>query len=131
MNIFSPLFCMALIFISVSTYASTETKAISEAKTKVEIQHLLDYVANTSCQYERNGDFHSGSEAKKHIIKKYNYFKSDIDSTEDFIKFSATQSTITKKKYRMHCANSPIKYSSDWLLEELHRYRNNSSNTKD
>jgi len=114
MNFTSKLFGSVLLLISVLAFANTET----------EIQHLLNYVATTSCQYERNGDFHSGIDAKKHINKKYDYYKDDIHSAEDFIKYSATQSTITKKKYKIHCADSPVEYSRDWLLEELSRYRN-------
>jgi hypothetical protein len=62
-------------------------------------------------------------ENKEFINKKYNYYKDDIHSAEDFIKYSATQSTITKKKYTIHCVDLPIEYSRDWLLEELSRYR--------
>ncbi len=113
MNFINKLFGCVLLSISVSSFANTET----------EIQHLLDYVATTTCQYERNGDLHAGLDAKNHINRKYEHYKDDIHSAEDFIKYSATQSTMTKKKYKIHCENSPAEYSSDWLLEELHRYR--------
>ena len=39
------------------------------ADTQQEIAHLLNFVANTTCQYERNGTMHDGVEAQKHIKK--------------------------------------------------------------
>jgi hypothetical protein len=93
------------------------------ASMQEEINHLLKFVQQTNCQYERNGDFHIGVEAAKHINKKYAYFVDDIKSTEDFIKFSATKSSFSGKVYKVHCAGqSPVK-SRDWLLTELMTYR--------
>lgn len=88
-----------------------------------EISHLLNYVATTDCQYERNGDFHSGKYAVKHIKKKHKYFADDIATTEDFIKYAATKSKMSGKYYLIHCPSiAPLK-SQDWLLAELQRYR--------
>lgn len=94
------------------------------ADTQQEINHLLDFVAKTSCQYDRNGTIHSGLEAKDHILKKYEYFKDKIKTAEDFIKYSATQSTISGKKYQIHCVDSGTQFSQGWLLNELENYRN-------
>ncbi|UCE63419.1 MAG: DUF5329 family protein [Nitrospirota bacterium] len=88
-----------------------------------EINHLLQFVKHTVCQYERNGQLHSGKEAVEHIKKKYYYFKDDIDSTEKFIELSATKSTLSGKFYFVHCPNRPPLKSQDWLLEELNHYR--------
>ena len=93
------------------------------ADTKAEIDHLLTYIKKTHCQYIRNGDTHNGVAAEKHIRKKYDYFKDEISSAEDFIKLSATQSTMTKSKYYIKCEGSPKIESSKWLLTELTRYR--------
>lgn len=88
-----------------------------------EIQHLLNFVASTECQYERNGSFHNGEEAVEHINKKYAYYEDDIKTAEDFIKYSATKSMLSGKFYKVHCHNAvPIK-SQNWLLNELHSFR--------
>ncbi|WP_016957687.1 DUF5329 family protein [Catenovulum agarivorans] len=93
------------------------------ADMQAEIDHLLNYVANTNCQYERNGTMHKGEEAVAHIKKKYDYFIDDIESTEDFIKYSATKSKMSGKYYLIHCPEqTPIK-SKYWLLAELAKYR--------
>ena len=65
------------------------------ASTQDEINHLLNFVASTDCKYERNGTMHNGKEAIEHINKKYEYYSDDIESTEDFIKYSATKSKMS------------------------------------
>jgi len=100
------------------------------ADTQKEITHLLDFVANTACKYERNGTLYGGIEAQAHIKKKYQYFIDKIKSAEDFIKYSATQSTMSGKKYKILCENLPVQYSADWLLEELKNYRQSRSGGK-
>ena len=96
------------------------------AKMQSEINHLLNYVKSTECQYERNGTFHQGPEAAQHITKKYKYYEDDIESTEDFIKLSATKSTISGKHYQIHCEGAKPVKSKDWLLKELAAFRKNS-----
>ncbi|WP_415408036.1 DUF5329 family protein [Sulfurovum sp. CS9] len=96
---------------------------VAQADYKTEIAHLLEYVKTTECKYIRNGTFHSGPEAVSHIKKKYDYFKNDISSAEDFIRLSATKSTMSGSKYYIKCAGSLKVESGQWLLEELDRYR--------
>ncbi len=93
------------------------------ADTQQEINHLLAFVANTTCQYERNGSVYDGVRAEQHIKRKYEYFKEKINSAEDFIKYSATKSTMSGKRYKIHCENIATQNSSDWLLNELKKYR--------
>lgn len=104
-------------------YSSVET----QADYKTEIAHLLEYVKTTECKYIRNGTSHNGTEAVSHIQKKYDYFKNDIGSAEDFIRLSATKSTMSGSKYYIRCAGLPKVESGKWLLKELDRYRKKGS----
>ncbi|MFW2373964.1 MAG: DUF5329 family protein [Gammaproteobacteria bacterium] len=94
-----------------------------------EIDHLLAFVEKTPCQYERNKDMHSGKDAAKHIKRKYDYFKDEIDSTEKFIELSATKSTMSGKYYMIHCTGQPAIKAQDWLLQELKNHRNKKTKT--
>lgn len=85
--------------------------------------HLLVYVQNSSCKYIRNGEAYDGVAAAKHIKKKYDYYKDDIHTAEDFIRLSATKSTMFGSKYYIKCKGSAKVESSIWLLEELEKYR--------
>ena len=93
------------------------------ADTTAEINYLLNYVKTTQCKYIRNGSEHSGVDAAAHIKKKYDYFKDDIKSAEDFIRLSATKSTMTGSKYYIQCPNFPKVESGKWLLAELKKFR--------
>ena len=97
---------------------------------KDEINHLLKYVEITKCIYIRNGDKHDGKDAQKHIKRKYDYFEDDISSSEDFIRLSATQSTMFGSKYYIKCPNEEKVKSSQWLLDELERYRKSKNQTQ-
>ncbi|TPW18572.1 MAG: hypothetical protein FD130_156 [Halothiobacillaceae bacterium] len=88
-----------------------------------EIDHLLLFVAETTCQYERNGTVHTGREAVAHIKQKYDHFKKEIDSAEKFIELSATKSTMSGKYYQVQCDSHPKVTSQEWLLQELKKYR--------
>jgi hypothetical protein len=88
-----------------------------------EINYLLGFIASTDCQYERNGTLHNGKEAVGHIKKKYEYYSDDIESSEDFIKHSATKSNISGKYYKIHCTDKAAIKSKNWLLTELTVYR--------
>ncbi|SFV65006.1 hypothetical protein MNB_SV-6-1453 [hydrothermal vent metagenome] len=91
--------------------------------TKDEIAHLLNFVSTTDCKYIRNGTEHTGVEAKEHISKKYDYYREKIKTTEDFIRYSATKSELSGKRYQVLCPNKKIQYSNIWLLDELKHYR--------
>lgn len=95
------------------------------AGTQQEIDHLLDFVTNTSCMYDRNGTIHDGPEARGHINMKYEHYKKKVKTTEDFIKYSATKSLISGKKYKIRCPGSEAVFASDWLLDELKAFREN------
>ena len=95
----------------------------AQANYKTEIAHLLEYVKTTQCTYIRNGTSYNGVEAANHIKKKFDYYKNDVASAEDFIRLSATKSTISGSKYYIKCSGSPKRESGVWLLQELDRYR--------
>lgn len=88
-----------------------------------EIDHLVAYVGSTQCQYERNGDMHNGQQAVEHIQRKADYYANKIETAEDFIRYSATKSAISGRVYRIHCLDQPIISSSEWLMNELVKYR--------
>ena len=99
------------------------TLADVAANKKHEVAHLLHFIQQSGCEMNRNGSKHRGEDAVAHIQKKYDYFRSDIESTEDFIKYSATKSTMSGKYYTVKCGGRDIGKTKDWLLKELAVYR--------
>ena len=88
-----------------------------------EVEHLIEFVSNTPCQIERNWTNHTGPEAVAHIQQKYDYFRDEIKTTEQFIEYSATKSTMTGRDYLVKCTGQVTVNTKDWLVQELHKYR--------
>ncbi len=88
-----------------------------------EVSHLIEFVKTSDCIVNRNGDDHKGKDAAKHIIKKYKHYRDDIKTSEDFIRLSATKSTMSGKMYKVRCPGKSELTTKDWLLGELKVFR--------
>jgi len=88
-----------------------------------EVDHLLSFVKNSGCTINRNGSNYDGKKGLSHITRKYEYFRDDIKNTEDFIKYSATKSTMSGDFYTVTCPGKKTIQTKDWLLNELARFR--------
>ena len=94
-----------------------------------EVEHLLRFVYESDCVFERNGARHTSREAGEHLSKKYNYYSREIHTAEDFIDKAASRSELTGREYRVSCGGEPWVTSREWLMRELHRYRAGGSRT--
>ncbi len=92
------------------------------ADTQSEIDHLLGFIETSDCVFVRNGDKHDAAAARDHIERKYAYAKRWINTTEQFIEYTATKSSTTGKGYSVICAGRE-EPSADWLKRELRRFR--------
>lgn len=87
-----------------------------------EVSHLLNYIENSGCTFIRNDKNYNSLKARRHLERKYNYVKSRLKSAEDFIKHIASKSSRTDKTYFVEC-NGKSFNSTEWLTEELYRFR--------
>lgn len=92
-----------------------------------EVTYLLEYLRTSGCEMERNGKKHNSESAYSHVKKKYEYFRDKIKTSEDFVEYSASKSTMSGKYYHVFCGSEPAERTQDWLLEELRRYRAKNS----
>lgn len=111
-----------ILFVVIVTW-SAGLSADVPADEVTEVNHLLDYIRHSDCVMERNGSKHSTVEAIEHILNKYDHFRDEIKSTEDFIRLSATKSTLSGDYYLVKCPGENAVRTKDWLLSELKRYR--------
>jgi|WetSurMetagenome_2_1015567.scaffolds.fasta_scaffold61446_2 hypothetical protein len=95
-------------------------------KTLTEINHLLVFIKTSSCQFNRNGVWYSSSDAASHLNEKYQYVlkKGLIGSTNDFIDYAATKSSLSGKNYLVQCGKESTITSYEWLKTELTTFRN-------
>jgi hypothetical protein len=87
-----------------------------------EIDHLLGFIAASPCAFIRNDVEYDGEQAVAHIKDKYDYYKSDIHSAEDFIRLAASKSMVSGRAYTVRC-DATVTPAADWLNQELAAFR--------
>ena len=113
----------AVLLLSFLPGGWTESRADVPEEQKPEVQHLLDYLAHSGCRMKRNGIKHDAKDAVEHIVQKYDHYRDDIKTTEDFIDRSASRSSLSGLSYKVLCPGKEARPTADWLKEELERYR--------
>lgn len=100
-------------------------------QTETEVAHLLDFVRDSPCQFNRNDTWHDGKDARQHLEMKYDALASRgmIGKAEDFIDRAASKSSFSGQKYQIRCADGKTVSSAQWLSDELKRYRMDKSKT--
>lgn len=96
-------------------------------QTEKAIQHLLDYVTRSEQIFIRNSKRYSAQDASEHMQKKYEHFRDEIDTPEQFIELCATRSLLSGKPYLVVNQQGKTIKTSEWLATELEAYRDNST----
>jgi hypothetical protein len=89
---------------------------------KDEIDHLLNFVASSSCTFIRNGTEYPSDKARDHLASKYQFAGSRITTADEFIRYLATESSMSGEPYHVRCGKTEA-LSGVWLTTELTRYR--------
>jgi hypothetical protein len=87
------------------------------------INYLIDYVGKSDATFVRNGQKHTPQEAASHIKAKYEHFKSEIKTPEDFIRLSASKSLLTGQPYLVRTVDGKEMHLDAWLTEALKKHR--------
>ena len=95
------------------------------ASPQAEIDHLLTFIAGSPCAFIRNGVAYDGPQAVDHIKDKYDHYRDDIRSAEDFIALAASKSALSGKPYLVQCDGAEMP-AAEWLTRELAAFRQRS-----
>ena len=106
---------LLLVFVSPVSFGEPASNNVLPLDQR--IQMLMGSIADSSCQFVRNGKSHSASASVQHIEKKYAHYRDDIESIESFIELTAPRSLISGKPYQIKCDQLQMS-SADWLLEK-------------
>ncbi len=92
---------------------------------RAEVDALLARLQASGCQFNRNGSWYSGAEAKDHLLRKLEYLekKDMVRSTEQFIDLGAARSSSSGKPYMVKCGAAAPVESKAWLTAELKAIR--------
>ena len=116
----------AMILLVAALIAGAAQAAEPSAMAKKEIQYLFSYLESSGCQFLRNGSWYSAKDASSHLQQKYKYLlnKGMISTAESFIEQGATNSSMSRKPYRVRCgSDGKIEASGPWFIAELAKYR--------
>lgn len=99
------------------------SSAAAAESTDQTIDYLLKYMADSHAVFTRNGADHTPPEAVEHIKAKYEHFKKDIKTPEDFIRLAATKSLLTGNLYLVRPQGGKERRLDEWLTEALAAHR--------
>jgi hypothetical protein len=109
--------CLAIACLVAAGGAASQTTPAARA----EIDRLLDRLAASGCQFERNGAWHEATEARAHLLRKLAYVEGKVvvRSAEQFIAQVASGSSTTGTDYAVRCGKGQPIASRAWLTIEL------------
>lgn len=100
-------------------------RAAPAAAAQTEINYLLEFVAQSGCDFYRNGSWYEAKKAQAHLRQKFEFLmaRGQILTAEDFIEKVATKSSLSGQAYQVRCAGGEAHTTAQWLLSELAHYR--------
>ena len=116
--------------VAIALSSSFALQAASTAPpVRVEIDALLARLQASGCDFNRNGSWYNGPDARAHLARKLEYVegKTTIRSTEQFIELGASASSTSGKPYLVKCGNAAPEPSAQWLSRELGALRGNKA----
>jgi hypothetical protein len=110
-----------LITTVASLWSAFAAASPTSGAVRAEIDALLSKLQASGCEFNRNGSWYNGSEAKDHLLRKLEYLegKGNILSTEQFIEVGASKSSSSGQAYSVKCGGQPPVSSQAWLTQQL------------
>lgn len=92
---------------------------------RAEVDALLARLQASGCEFNRNGSWYSGAEAKAHLLKKLDALegKGLVTTAEQFIERGASTSSMSGQPYLVRCAGKAAMESGPWLKAVLLQLR--------
>lgn len=105
--------------------ASAASAAPLPPTARAEVGALLTRLQTSGCEFNRNGSWYAGADARAHLLKKLDYLegKDMVASAEQFIERGASSSSMSGKPYLVRCAGKAAVESGPWLKAELQQLR--------
>lgn len=118
-----------LLFLLVCIFARTGTAAPVAPAARAEIDGLMSRLEASACEFNRNGTWHTATEAKSHLLRKLKYLedRGAVQSAEQFIELAASSSSASGQPYLVKCGNGATVQSATWMMSELQAIRSAGS----
>jgi len=113
----------ALLTLLLGTSALLAQATPSAAEEQM-IDTLIQRVSKmTAMVFLRNGNEYTAADAAKHMQAKYDYFKKELVTAEDFIDRCASRSEVTGQPYKVKLTDGAVRDANEFLNSELRALR--------
>ena len=109
---------MTRLLLSLILLAGSIATVRADTAADEEIRALIQAVADSGCEFNRNGSLHSAEAAADHLELKYTQGKRYAGSAEVFIDRLASKSSWSGESYQMIC-DGELQPARDWLTSTL------------
>ena len=109
-------FSLALLLGLMAVVATAKTPSTETQKIEMLISSLGQL---KGAVFIRNGSEYSGEQAEHHLRDKWEYAGSKVKTAQDFIKYCASESSFSGKKYQIRFADGKVMFSEDYFNEQL------------
>jgi hypothetical protein len=114
---------LSTVFLAMAIFVGAVCAAEPEPVAKT-VEYLIAQVEKSpDMKFLRNGDEHSGKEAAKHMRRKYDHFKKEIKTAEDFIEKCAAKSELSGKPYMIKRSDGTTVKCEEWMKTLLEARR--------
>jgi hypothetical protein len=112
----APAALIVALLLGVAAHAAPAPAAV-----RAEIVALLGSLESSGCEFNRNGSWYNGADARMHLLRKLEYLESrtTLHSAEQFIELAATASSSSGRAYQVRCGGSAAVPSAQWLAKAL------------
>lgn len=94
-----------------------------EAREQARIDFLIHGVETAKgVVFIRNGSEYDGAAAGKHLRMKLNYAGERLKTAEDFVKYCATESSLTHRKYHIRLADGTTAEAAVYFADKLREF---------
>lgn len=116
---------LARLIMALAVMANFAQASALPAEAREEIAAVLKMLADSNCEFYRNGSWYAGSRAASHLQRKLDYLekKGLISSADVFITLGATESSMTGEAYQVRCPDEVAEPSAQWLRRRLELLR--------
>ncbi len=120
----TPVIRIVLALVALSLGVASMAAAPSP-DAKREIDHLLDHLGQSGCEFNRNGTWYGAAAARSHLQMKLEYLsrRGLVSTAEEFINRAASVSSASGKPYQVRCGGGDAVASKRWFQAELLRFR--------
>lgn len=94
-----------------------------EAREQARIDFLLHNVETAQgVKFIRNGKDYDGAAAAAHLRTKLGYLGERVKTAEEFVKYCASESSLTHRKYQIRAADGTVQDAASYFGERLREF---------